>query len=238
MSAVHHEPTPSRINDAKPSQSIIQNGKATAPFALLIIDPQVDFHEGGSLAIAGADEDAQRIKSFIETNIDQITNIYVTLDSHQQLDTTGKFQHTIWPEHCVISTRGHCIVDPVLEGIHAWTAKTRKPIHYHWKGINALTEMYSVFQAEIPVPGSLETEMNDDLVKQLVAEPRVLICGQALSHCVNFSVRDLMLAWPCERIGDLGLLLGMSSPVQGFEDDAERFVAFMRESGAQVVGKE
>lgn len=34
----------------------------------------------------------------------------------KQLDTTGKFQHTIWPEHCVISTRGHCIVDPVLEG--------------------------------------------------------------------------------------------------------------------------
>jgi len=98
--------------------------------------------------------------------------------------------------------------------------------------------MYSVFQAEVPVPGSPETEMNDDLVKQLVAEPRVLICGQALSHCVNFSVRDLMLAWPRERIGDVGLLLGMSSPVQGFEDDAERFVAFMRESGAQVVEKE
>ena len=45
--------------------------------------PQVDVHHGGSLAVPGADEDARRIQAFVEANLDRITNIYVTLDSHQ-----------------------------------------------------------------------------------------------------------------------------------------------------------
>jgi nicotinamidase-related amidase len=49
---------------------------------LLIIDPQVDFHPGGSLAVAGADEDSKRIADFIDNNIDNIDEIYVTLDTH------------------------------------------------------------------------------------------------------------------------------------------------------------
>lgn len=53
---------------------------------LLIIDPQVDFHPGGSLAVAGADEDSQRIADFIDSNIDKIDEIYVTLDTHHASD--------------------------------------------------------------------------------------------------------------------------------------------------------
>ena len=49
---------------------------------LLIIDPQVDFHPGGSLAVQGANEDSARIASLISENIQDIDEIYVTLDSH------------------------------------------------------------------------------------------------------------------------------------------------------------
>lgn len=44
---------------------------------------QVDFHGGGSLAVAGADADAARIGAFIRANLGRITAIYVTLDTHQ-----------------------------------------------------------------------------------------------------------------------------------------------------------
>ena len=53
--------------------------------ALLIIDPQVDFHPGGSLAIATANDDSQRIADLIRANITSITQIVVTLDTHQPL---------------------------------------------------------------------------------------------------------------------------------------------------------
>ena len=49
---------------------------------LLIIDPQNDFHEGGSLAIPGAMEDTKRIAALVEAHGDDIDEIYVTLDSH------------------------------------------------------------------------------------------------------------------------------------------------------------
>ena len=44
---------------------------------------QVDFHGGGSLAVPGADENARRIQAFVEKHLDDITSIFVTLDSHQ-----------------------------------------------------------------------------------------------------------------------------------------------------------
>jgi nicotinamidase-related amidase len=52
-------------------------------FALLIIDPQVDFHPGGALPVSGSDEDAARLHNYILANVERITSIYVTLDSHQ-----------------------------------------------------------------------------------------------------------------------------------------------------------
>ena len=61
--------------------------------ALLIINPQIDFHEGsvgetnyypkGSLAVAGSHKDCHNIKVLIEENMNDIDDIVVTLDTHQ-----------------------------------------------------------------------------------------------------------------------------------------------------------
>ena len=52
---------------------------------LLIVDPQRDFIDidKGALAVNGACEDIKRITRFIYNNIDIISNIYVTLDTHR-----------------------------------------------------------------------------------------------------------------------------------------------------------
>lgn len=65
--------------------------------ALLIIDPQIDFHEKfddgthshphGSLAVPGANEDSMRIAQLILSK--SITRIYVTLDSHHVSSKDG-----------------------------------------------------------------------------------------------------------------------------------------------------
>ena len=59
------------------------NLKARPGAALLVIDPQVDFHPGGSLAIPTANEDAKRTADFIRKHINEIDEVYVTLDTHQ-----------------------------------------------------------------------------------------------------------------------------------------------------------
>jgi cytoskeletal protein CcmA (bactofilin family)/nicotinamidase-related amidase len=52
---------------------------------LLVIDPQVDFHFGGTCAVQGADQDSEKIAELIKDNIDKIDEIFVTLDSHHRL---------------------------------------------------------------------------------------------------------------------------------------------------------
>ena len=67
---------------------------------LLIIDPQVDFHPGGSLAVQGANEDSARIASLISENIQDIDEIYVTLDSHH----VSLLIRILWYQHsCLYS---------------------------------------------------------------------------------------------------------------------------------------
>ncbi|CAM9858424.1 unnamed protein product, partial [Laminaria digitata] len=50
--------------------------------ALLVVDPQMDFHEGGSLGVPGASADAARIARLIVDHSDEIDELVVTLDSH------------------------------------------------------------------------------------------------------------------------------------------------------------
>ena len=59
------------------------DGIAGGDVCLVIIDPQNDFHDGGSLAVPGADDDTKRTAAFLEKHADRIDTVLVTLDSHQ-----------------------------------------------------------------------------------------------------------------------------------------------------------
>jgi hypothetical protein len=74
---------------AKPAAPIVTSATKTPTFpqrknVLLIVDPQIDFHPGGSLAVAGSDEDSGRIAEMVHSNIKDIDHIFVTLDSHHR----------------------------------------------------------------------------------------------------------------------------------------------------------
>lgn len=62
---------------------------------LLIIDPQNDFMEGGSLAIPGANEDMSRLSKFIITNAVDINSICVTMDTHSLYHIGNSFAYNL-----------------------------------------------------------------------------------------------------------------------------------------------
>eukprot|EP00904_Undaria_pinnatifida_P003287 jgi/Undpi1/1295/HiC_scaffold_11.g04687.m1 len=253
--------------------------------ALLIVDPQVDFHEGGSLAVPGACADAARIARLIVDHSQDIDEVVVTLDSHHRMDiahpqfwtdkagsrpspfTTitcedvkngtwlpvqeehtehcidytrklaerGRFQLCVWPEHCLVSAAGRSgAVDPVCNlPLQAWAVSRQKLVTYVEKGHNPLTEHYSCFAVEVPVGGDEENDKGRHLLAKLCARDSVLVCGQASSHCFNFSARDLANAWKRttagapkdearRRMAGLVLLEDGTSPVTGFEGDAKK----------------
>jgi nicotinamidase/pyrazinamidase len=51
---------------------------------ILVIDQQVSFHPGGSLAIATANDDAARIAAFISNHTAELDQVVLTMDSHQR----------------------------------------------------------------------------------------------------------------------------------------------------------
>ena len=98
---------------------------------LLIIDPQNDFHEGGSLAVPGAVEDSIRTAEFIRKHANDIEAIYVTLDSHHRLHIAHK---GFWKNAAGASPAEFSLIthQEVLDGI--WTprdpANIEKALHY------------------------------------------------------------------------------------------------------------
>jgi nicotinamidase/pyrazinamidase len=80
----------------------------------------------------------------------------------RRLENSGKFQLCIWPEHCLIGSSGHGIVDDVLNAMNEWSKNTGGIVEYVHKGQNPWTEMYSVLCAEVPVGG--DTGFNRNLL--------------------------------------------------------------------------
>lgn len=65
------------------SDTITPSSEDDCKIALLLVDCQVDFcHPSGSLYVTGALENMTKLTSFIYKNLEQITTIIVTADSH------------------------------------------------------------------------------------------------------------------------------------------------------------
>lgn len=63
---------------------------------------------------------------------------------------------------------------------------------------------------------------------------RLLVCGQALSHCVNFTVRDIVEHWPPGETSKITILRDCASSVPGFEEAGKLFLDDMERAGVNV----
>ncbi|HEV2371783.1 MAG TPA: isochorismatase family protein [Streptosporangiaceae bacterium] len=77
--------------------------------ALVIVDVQNDFCEGGSLAVAGGAATAAAITRHLATVGSRYAHVAATRDYHvdpgEHFSTTPDFAHS-WPSHCVAGTTG------------------------------------------------------------------------------------------------------------------------------------
>mmetsp|Transcript_6924 Transcript_6924/g.22298 ORF Transcript_6924/g.22298 Transcript_6924/m.22298 type:complete len:292 (+) Transcript_6924:166-1041(+) len=153
------------------------------------------------------------------------------LQSLQEL----KKQLTIWPEHCLVGSTGGCVEPHILAALLEWEGKTGGTVVYVHKGANSFTEHYSAFKAEVPRPDDPTTDLNVDLIHDLLKHDNVTVCGQALSHCVGSSVADLADNWDQSRLKDIILMENLTSPVPGFEAAGESYVASFRKRGITIT---
>jgi nicotinamidase/pyrazinamidase len=168
-----------------------------------------------------------------------VQKIYGTLDLEKycieyatRLETAGRFQICVWPEHCLIGSAGHGMVDTVFKAMNEWSEQTGRSVEWVMKGQNLLTEMYSALAADVPV--TRDTAFNEKLQVSLMESSKLLVCGQAMSHCVNYTLRDIVSRWPSDRLSHIYLLTDCGSAVPGFEAAAEAFQNDMVNAGVQL----
>lgn len=148
------------------------------------------------------------------------------------LEARGRYVLTIWPPHCLVATEGACICKEVWEAAHAWEKdKPGRIVDYIAKASNPMTEHYSAIQAEVPDPADPSTRINFTLIDKLKGKD-IVIAGEALSHCVSNTIRDLCVYIPASRIT---LLLNCTRNVEGFDEIGTTFLEEYKNKGLHIV---
>jgi nicotinamidase-related amidase len=252
--------------------------------ALLAVDvqntfciPGFELFVGGRSG-SGAVEDNRRLCEFIYRNLDVITQVFPTLDTHQAaqifhpvffvnaagehpapytqitaediergvwrfnaplattlaldpdyvqahllhytraLAKSGHYTLTVWPYHAMLGSIGHALAPAFEEAIFFHGAARHSQPDFQVKGDTVLTENYSAIGPEVMVDvrGGAIGVMNQTLLDKLRTFDAVLIAGQAKSHCVAWTVQDLLDAYlesDPSSIENIYLLVDCMSPV-------------------------
>ena len=155
------------------------------------------------------------------------------LDYVETLELNKRYILCIWPPHCLIGTWGHNVVDPVMKSLSEWETDFSM-VDYVTKGSNFWTEHYSAVQADVPDPQDPGTMLNTKLIQTLQEADIIALSGQASSHCVKFTVTDIANNFGEENIKKMTLLVDTTSPVPGFEKQAEDFIKEMTKRGMNI----
>jgi nicotinamidase-related amidase len=112
----------------------------------------------------------------------------------KELQKTGKYALTIWPYHAMLGGIGHALVPAVEEAIFFHTVARLANPDIVIKGETPFTENYSVIGPEVlrgPMGERLGTH-DPRFIQQLQEFDRLIIAGQAKSHCVAWTISDLL----------------------------------------------
>jgi nicotinamidase-related amidase len=104
----------------------------------------------------------------------------------RELEAGGRYRLTVWPYHAMLGGIGHALVSAVEEAVFFHGIARESQPAFQIKGDDALTEHYSVLGPE--VGGG----RNHALVELLGSFDAIVIAGQAKSHCVAWTIDDLL----------------------------------------------
>jgi nicotinamidase/pyrazinamidase len=182
--------------------------------ALIIVDVQNDFCEGGSLAVAGGTAVARGISARLAGE-HGYAHVVATKDFHidpgDHFSDNPDYTHS-WPRHCVAETPG-AEFHPELD-ISAVEAVFRK---------GAYAAAYSGFEA----CDDMQTPLADWLRRRDVDE--VDVVGIATDYCVRATAADAVRAGFSTRV-----LLDLTAGVA--QESTARAVDELRDADVEIVG--
>jgi nicotinamidase/pyrazinamidase len=182
--------------------------------ALLVVDVQNDFCEGGSLAVSGGADVAAAISEHVRAHAADYAHVVATRDHH--VDPGGHFDEQpdfleTWPAHCVAGT----------DGVELHPRLDREPIEAVFdKG--HYSAAYSGFE------GSSEGVALADWLRAHGVDA-VDVVGIATDHCVRATALDAVAAGFATRV-----LLPLTAGVSEATTDAA--LEQLRTAGVELEG--
>lgn len=192
--------------------------------ALVVVDAQNDFSEGGSLAVDGALEAYRNTYTYVAGSASKYSVIVTTKDNH--IDPGAHFSSApdyvdSWPVHCAAGTSGAEIHADMQRALDFFEVLNPHAIRIDvTKGEYAAA--YSGFEGKTAAGVSLADALHASEVDELD------VVGVATDFCVRATVLDALDAGFSVRV--------LSKQVAGVSaEGAERALAEMAERGAVIV---
>lgn len=208
-------------------------GEHPAPYTLITND---DIEKGLWRFNTSLQESMQKTPEYVQRHLQHYTGL---------LKKKSKFDLTIWPYHAMLGGIGHALVSALEEVIFFHTIARCSQPGIRVKGQHPLTEHYSVFGPEVATgPDSNKlVDKNEELFSTLVEFDAVLIAGQAKSHCVAWTIADLLdniLLRDRKFVEKVYLLEDCTSPVvvpgvADYTDEADAAFRRFADAGMNVV---
>lgn len=194
-------------------------GSAGARRALVIVDVQNDFCEGGSLAVEGGADVARQVSEHVSRHAADYDHVVATADWH--IDPGGHFSQNpdyvdTWPVHCVAGSEGAEFHPRLAGALGHVEAVFRKGEH---------AAAYSGFEGRSD--DDEHVPLADWLKQRGVGQ--VDVVGIATDHCVRATALD------AQREGlHTTVLLDLTAGVARPTTDAA--LAQLREVGVRLLG--
>ena len=213
-----------KLHIAHPLWFVDRDGNHPNPFTLVTLD--------GTKIIANDFLKGQLVpKGELNTTVPSFREW--TVSYLRSLEGSNRYAHCIWPYHCLIGTPGHNIVTPLYQALDEWCQGNMAIVDIVTKGSNPKVEHFSAVKAEVEDQKDLSTQFNDEFFSTVMDSDEILLTGEALSHCLANTVRD-MAGYNPDFIKKCVLLTDCSSSVPGFESFGDAFIDDMVKLGMRT----
>ena len=174
--------------------------------AITTIVPTLDTHRAFQIFHPAwlVDADGRHPSPYTLVSAEDVANgVWRAADPAQQehlllyvrsLEAGGRYRLTVWPYHAMLGGVGHALVSAVEEAVFFHGIARKSQPAFEIKGDNPLTEHYSVLGPEVTrgIWGEEIGKRNVRLLEELLGYDAIVIAGQAKSHCVAWTIDDLL----------------------------------------------
>jgi nicotinamidase-related amidase len=176
--------------------------------------------------ISVADLDANKWKAVI--------NPIASRNYVEQLEKLGKQVLCIWPYHCIQGTVGSALENQFTNMVYFHSVAKKSQTIRLVKGTDPLSEMYGIIKPEY----SAKNYINLDFLNKLETFEKIIISGEAKSHCVLESIKQILeyYASKPEITKKIYILEDCMSVIPGFEKQTEdAFNTLKQQYGVNIV---